>query len=78
MFYAFNLLIEYYKISRPIAMNYGHAPLRPLPRPILPRERGLVDRMMDFFVGDGPNQRYALVCRHCGGHNGMALQEEFE
>lgn len=64
--------------QRPIAMNYGHAPLRPLPRPILPRERGLVDRMMDFFVGDGPNQRYALVCRHCGGHNGMALQEEFE
>ena len=63
---------------RPVAMNYGHAPLRPLPRPILPRERGVVDRVMDFFVGDGPNQRFALVCRHCGGHNGMALQEEFE
>lgn len=59
-------------------MNYGQAPLRPLPRPILPRERGVLDRMMDFFVGDGPHQRYALICRHCGGHNGMALQEEFE
>lgn len=59
-------------------MNYGNAPLRPLPRPILPRERGVLDRMMDFFVGDGPHQRYALICRHCGGHNGMALQEEFE
>lgn len=63
---------------RPVAMNYGHAPLRPLPRPILPRERGILDRMMDFFVGDGPHQRYALICRQCGGHNGMALQEEFE
>lgn len=59
-------------------MNYGNPPLRPLPRPILPRERGVLDRMMDFFVGDGPHQRYALICRHCGGHNGMALQEEFE
>ncbi len=34
--------------------------------------------MMDLFVGDGPHQRYALICRHCSGHNGMALQEEFE
>ncbi len=59
-------------------MNYGHAPLRPLPRPILPRERGVLDRMMDLFVGDGPHQRFALICRHCSGHNGMALQEEFE
>ncbi|KAI9562196.1 hypothetical protein GHT06_013161 [Daphnia sinensis] len=64
--------------QRPVAMNYGHAPLRPLPRPILPRERGVLDRMMDLFVGDGPHQRYALICRHCSGHNGMALQEEFE
>lgn len=59
-------------------MNYGPAPTRPLPRPILARERGVLDRMMDLFVGDGPHQRYALICRHCSGHNGMALQEEFE
>lgn len=64
--------------QRPVAMNYGNPPSRPLPRPILPRERGVLDRMMDFFVGDGPHQRYALICRQCGGHNGMALQEEFE
>lgn len=68
-------LLSFY---RPVAMNYGHAPPRPLPRPILPRERGVLDRMMDLFVGDGPHQRYALICRHCSGHNGMALQEEFE
>jgi len=66
-------------VQRPTQlMHYGPAPLRPLPRPILPRERGVIDRLMDFFVGDGPHQRYALICRHCGGHNGMALQEEFE
>jgi len=66
-------------VQRPTQlMHYGPAPLRPLPRPILPRERGFFDRLMDFCVGDGPHQRYALICRHCGGHNGMALQEEFE
>ena len=52
-------------------MNYGNPPSRPLPRPILPRERGVLDRMMDVFVGDGPHQRYALICRQCGGHNGI-------
>ncbi|XP_022105552.1 protein lunapark-B-like isoform X2 [Acanthaster planci] len=48
------------------------------PRPILPRERGTVDKLVDFLVGDGPSSRYALICRHCYSHNGMALQEEFE
>ncbi|XP_033624885.1 endoplasmic reticulum junction formation protein lunapark-B-like [Asterias rubens] len=47
-------------------------------RPILPRERGTVDKLVDFLVGDGPSSRYALICKHCYSHNGMALQEEFE
>jgi len=63
---------------RLLVANFNQPPTRPLPRPILPRERGIVDRMMDFLVGDGPHQRYALICRHCSSHNGMALQEEFE
>lgn len=50
----------------------------PLPRPVLPRERGVMDRLVEFIVGDGPSNRYALVCRQCASHNGMALQEEFE
>ncbi|GAA57412.1 protein lunapark-B [Clonorchis sinensis] len=47
-------------------------------RPILPRERSLFDRLVDALVGDGPDKRYALICRECASHNGMALQEEFE
>ena len=50
----------------------------PLPRPVLPRERGLMDRMLDYLVGDGPANRYALICCQCQSHNGMALKEEFE
>ena len=49
-----------------------------MPRPVLPRERTLVDRLVDYLVGDGPSNRYALICRQCQSHNGMALKEEFE
>ncbi|KAG8178893.1 hypothetical protein JTE90_018582 [Oedothorax gibbosus] len=53
-------------------------PAPPMPRPVLPRERTLVDRLVDYLVGDGPSNRYALICRQCQSHNGMALKEEFE
>lgn len=51
---------------------------RLLPRPILPQQRSYLDRLIDALVGDGPSNRYALICRHCESHNGMALKEEFE
>jgi len=50
----------------------------PLPRPVLPRERGYMDRVVEYLVGDGPSNRYALICKQCQSHNGMALKEEFE
>lgn len=53
-------------------------PPQSMPRPVLPRERTLVDRFVDYLVGDGPSNRYALICRQCQSHNGMALREEFE
>ncbi|KFW61875.1 Protein lunapark, partial [Pygoscelis adeliae] len=55
-----------------------HPPGPPLARPILPRERGVVDRVIEYLVGDGPQNRYALICQQCSSHNGMALKEEFE
>lgn len=30
------------------------------------------------MLGDGPKNRYALVCSECHSHNGMALKDEFE
>lgn len=37
-----------------------------------------MDRVLEYLVGDGPQNRYALICRNCHSHNGMALKEEFE
>jgi hypothetical protein len=56
------------------------APSTPLllPRAILPRERSVLDKMVDYLVGDGPSNRYALICKTCSSHNGMALKEEFD
>nr|XP_046187945.1 endoplasmic reticulum junction formation protein lunapark-A-like isoform X2 [Oncorhynchus gorbuscha] len=50
----------------------------PLARPVLPRDRGAMDRFIEYLVGDGPQNRYALICQQCLTHNGMALKEEFE
>jgi hypothetical protein len=50
----------------------------PLPRPVLSQHRTVIDRLVDYLVGDGPSNRYALICRQCEFHNGMALKEEFE
>ncbi|XP_063789472.1 endoplasmic reticulum junction formation protein lunapark [Pseudophryne corroboree] len=55
-----------------------HPPGPPLARPILPRERGALDKVVEYLVGDGPQNRYALICQQCFSHNGMALKEEFE
>uniref|UniRef100_A0A8C7RK08 Endoplasmic reticulum junction formation protein lunapark n=1 Tax=Oncorhynchus mykiss TaxID=8022 RepID=A0A8C7RK08_ONCMY len=55
-----------------------HPPGPPLARPVLPRDRGTMDRVIEYFVGDGPQNRYALICQQCLTHNGMALKEEFE
>eukprot|EP00092_Neocalanus_flemingeri_P095252 GFUD01121180.1.p1 GENE.GFUD01121180.1~~GFUD01121180.1.p1 ORF type:complete len:424 (-),score=140.10 GFUD01121180.1:42-1313(-) len=54
------------------------APRPPLPRPVLPRARGYLAKCVEFLVGDGPSNRFALICRQCQSHNGMALREEFE
>ncbi|KAB0803863.1 hypothetical protein PPYR_00833 [Photinus pyralis] len=53
-------------------------PMLPMPRTILPRERSTFDRMVDYLVGDGPSNRYALICNNCYGHNGMAYRDEAE
>ncbi|XP_068183086.1 endoplasmic reticulum junction formation protein lunapark-B isoform X2 [Antennarius striatus] len=55
-----------------------HPPGPPLARPIVPKDRGAVDRVIEYLVGDGPQNRYAMICQQCFSHNGMALKEEFE
>ncbi|XP_061827570.1 endoplasmic reticulum junction formation protein lunapark-A isoform X1 [Nerophis lumbriciformis] len=61
------------------APGFGmHPPGPPLARPVLPRQRGVMERVVEYIVGDGPQNRFALICQQCLSHNGMALKEEFE
>ncbi|XP_041372048.1 endoplasmic reticulum junction formation protein lunapark-B-like [Gigantopelta aegis] len=64
--------------GRPSPGAYGTPPGPPLPRPILPRDRTHFDKLVEYLVGDGPQNRYALICKYCYSHNGMALKEEYE
>uniref|UniRef100_A0A1B6MTM5 Endoplasmic reticulum junction formation protein lunapark n=1 Tax=Graphocephala atropunctata TaxID=36148 RepID=A0A1B6MTM5_9HEMI len=54
--------------------SYG---LKPLAKPMFNKERSFSEKLVDYLIGDGPENRYALICKFCGGHNGMALKEEF-
>lgn len=47
-------------------------------RPILSKDRSFIEKIVDFVVSDGPDNRFALICRFCYGHNGMSLAEEYE
>lgn len=49
-----------------------------LPRPIADRNRSALDKVVDYLLKDGPNNRMALICSECYSHNGMAMEEEFE
>lgn len=42
------------------------------------RKQNVMEKMMDFIISDGPSNRFAMICTGCCGHNGMALQEDFE
>ncbi|ODM92028.1 Protein lunapark-B [Orchesella cincta] len=41
------------------------------------RKTGWIDKMVDYVVGDGPANRFALICRYCATHNGLATPEDF-
>lgn len=47
-------------------------------RPVLSKDRTFFEKVVDWVVADGPDNRFALICRFCYGHNGMSLAEEFE
>lgn len=40
-----------------------HPPGPPLARPVLPRERGAMDRVIEYLVGDGPQNRWMVYCK---------------
>lgn len=69
----------------PSQLNRSLQPMSPSPAvratpfPIVDqRGKGVLEKMVDYLIGDGPANRFAMICKQCFGHNGMALQEEYE
>jgi len=50
--------------------------IRPLPSDKLNQSN--IEKMVDWVVGSKPEQMYALICKNCKHHNGLAIKEEFE
>ncbi|RKP39156.1 hypothetical protein BJ085DRAFT_13083, partial [Dimargaris cristalligena] len=49
------------------------------PNSASPMSRPWYDKLVDKIVGDeGPETKYALICRNCFAHNGLALPEEIQ
>jgi len=52
-------------------------PLPPVNPVVQNHSRGWMDKLVDYVVGDGASHRYALICRYCATHNGLATPEDF-
>lgn len=67
-------------IHRPMGMMPQQTmPYRRTPYPIINHnQKNVLEKMVDYLVGDGANSRFAMICKECLMHNGMALQEEYE
>ncbi|XP_050324994.1 endoplasmic reticulum junction formation protein lunapark-A isoform X2 [Bactrocera neohumeralis] len=49
------------------------------PFPIVNQQgKGVLERIVDVLIGDGPKDRFAMICKECFAHNGMALKEDFD
>lgn len=61
----------------------GYTPMRymlpqtPSAPTIHNRKTGWLDKLVDYVVADGPAHRFALICRYCATHNGLATPDDF-
>lgn len=62
--------------ATPQIKNTPRQILRPLPRPMIKKERTILDKLIDYLVDDGPSNRYALICKRCNGHNGKCYFQD--
>ncbi|XP_055837286.1 endoplasmic reticulum junction formation protein lunapark-B isoform X2 [Episyrphus balteatus] len=70
--------LRYRGVATPARSNALALPnTRPYPI-INQKSQGLLEKMVDYLIGDGPQNRYALICKECFAHNGMARQEDFD
>ncbi|ORY96607.1 hypothetical protein BCR43DRAFT_439970 [Syncephalastrum racemosum] len=66
--------------GRPMpTMPHQQRPSFPAPQPPRPQERQWYDKLVDALIGEeGPETKYALICKHCYAHNGLALPQEIQ
>lgn len=54
-----------------IAQNTVSAVNKRTPYPIIDNaQKTVVDKMVDYLIGDGPANRFAMICQQCFKHNG--------
>lgn len=58
----------------PVMAGRPRGPVRPFHK----ESASTMDKMVDYFFGDGPGARMALICSQCHGHNGMAMPQEYD
>lgn len=47
---------------------------KPTPYPVIDNaQKTVVDKMVDYLIGDGPSNRFAMICQQCYKHNGELL-----
>lgn len=52
--------------------------LKPTPYPVLENtQKSVVDKMVDYLIGDGPSHRFAMICQQCFKHNGETRETLF-
>ncbi|XP_075167166.1 zinc-ribbon metal-binding protein lunapark [Haematobia irritans] len=57
----------------------GQIVRRRTPFPVVNQnDKGVFEKIVDVLIGDGPGDRFAMICKECYAHNGMALKEDFE
>ncbi|ALC42584.1 CG8735 [Drosophila busckii] len=61
------------------AVRAGQELRRRTPFPVVDEaSRSALDRIVDFIVGDSPQNRLGMICKKCHRHNGMLPLEEYE
>lgn len=49
------------------------------PYPIIDNaSKTVVDKMVDYLIGDGPANRFAMICQQCFKHNGKSRYEFYK
>lgn len=58
--------------NRPAGPSFiAQRSLKPTPYPVLDStQKSVVDKMVDYLIGDGPSHRFAMICQQCFKHNG--------